>query len=722
MKIKLLHISFRNFISYGNNLSEIDLNFNKPILITGKNYDSTINGQIDSNGAGKTTILNAICYALYDRSLTTTDKNKLINNINNKNLYVSLIFQKNDLFYKIERYRKNKQMGGDGVKIISSITNDFAEYTDCTLDSMSNTNTFIESLIEMPFELFIRVVVFKASHTSFLNLKAEQQREIVEELFSLTELSEKAETLKESIKNDKMSLNTLTAVNQKILENNTRISNNIAMLLKNVNDWDATHELNISKLQHRANELVNIDFYAEFEKFNQLNTLISDVEKYKTKLLSITREYDIKKSEKQKYDIWMQRQHNDMQGLEEFINSIDSTIFDKDLNILCKLDELYNNMSESQTQLTNLTTNLKKITDNKSLKTNELNKLNESQCPYCNQHFVSNQKIQNVTQDLININNDITTHDDKINELNTNITLLNNQINNYKNGLKYQSLSLLNKEKQLYESAISKLTDLKAQFNPFSDIPENVISEDFKQITSYNDIIKNIENKINNITNTLKYKDRDVIIKMESELQNIHLNIINVKNETNPFILLYKKACLESIEDDNTPAITEMNSQIEHKEFLLKLLTKKDSFIRKALLSKNLNFINSRLKYYLDRIGLPHRVAFNEEMGVSISQFKNEISYEMLSDGQKARVNLALAFSFRDVLQHRYGCIDFCILDECLDIGLGNVGVQSAAKMIKTIALEQKLSMFIISHRDEVMTMFDDKLNVEMRNGMSIIK
>jgi DNA repair exonuclease SbcCD ATPase subunit len=150
-------------------------------------------------------------------------------------------------------------------------------------------------------------------------------------------------------------------------------------------------------------------------------------------------------------------------------------------------------------------------------------------------------------------------------------------------------------------------------------------------------------------------------------------------------------------------------------------LTKKDSFIRKLLLQKSLPFLNTRLRYYLDRIGFLHRVVFNEDLSVNISQFGNGIGFGNLSSGQKARVNLALSFSFRDMLQARHGKLKFCILDECLDVGLGNVGVQLAAKMIKAVATDEKLSMYVISHRDEIANMFDSKLVVELKNGFSTI-
>lgn len=201
--------------------------------------------------------------------------------------------------------------------------------------------------------------------------------------------------------------------------------------------------------------------------------------------------------------------------------------------------------------------------------------------------------------------------------------------------------------------------------------------------------------------------------------------IRELKSQDNPFDSVAKELefTLENeIEKVNTTVVDELYAELEHQEFLLKLLTKKDSFVRKALLNKNIPFLNSRLAHYLDAMGLNHKVLFTEEMGAKITQFGTEYSFENLSAGQKARINLALSFAFRDVLQARFSKINFCILDECLDVGLGNVGVQLAAKMIKSVAVNDKLSMFVISHRDEIASMFDSKLEVELRDGFSSIK
>jgi DNA repair exonuclease SbcCD ATPase subunit len=85
-------------------------------------------------------------------------------------------------------------------------------------------------------------------------------------------------------------------------------------------------------------------------------------------------------------------------------------------------------------------------------------------------------------------------------------------------------------------------------------------------------------------------------------------------------------------------------------------------------------------------------------------------------------VNLALSFAFRDVLQSLHEHINVCMLDEVLDVGLDAVGVQAAAKMLKQKARDENLSVYIISHRDEIDSAFDHKLTVQMSKGFSYLQ
>ena len=219
-----------------------------------------------------------------------------------------------------------------------------------------------------------------------------------------------------------------------------------------------------------------------------------------------------------------------------------------------------------------------------------------------------------------------------------------------------------------------------------------------------------------------KVDDVDELLEIHSQKQTIQQKIEDLKRATNPFYEPLNELESSPIEPIDYNDLNELKKLQDHQQFLLKLLTKKDSFVRKALLNKNLPFLNARLHHYLTQLGLTHKVEFTHEMTASISLFGRPLSFGNLSNGQRARVNLALSLAFRDVLQKIHTPINICLLDEVLDVGLDAVGVQSAARMLKRKARDEGLNIFIISHRDEIGNIFDRTMIVQMQKGFSSIK
>ena len=105
MKLIFKELSLRNFLSFGNVKQKIDLTKPEFRIITGKNLDKS-NADADKNGIGKSSIFQALFYCLYGRSIgNKITLPNLVNNINKKNMQVSVLFIKDDVEYKIERGR-----------------------------------------------------------------------------------------------------------------------------------------------------------------------------------------------------------------------------------------------------------------------------------------------------------------------------------------------------------------------------------------------------------------------------------------------------------------------------------------------------------------------------------------------------------------------------------------------------------------------------------------
>lgn len=586
MLITFRAVQFRNFMSYGNVITTVPLDGSGTTLIVGEDLDNTTNGQ-SANGTGKSTIINALVYGLYDRAVSNINKDNLVNNVNKKNMEVIVDFDVDGVEYRVVRARRAKAgAAGNTVHL-------YEDGRDITLDSAA-TNKLIEGILGVPYELFVRIVVFSASHVPFLDLPskshyAANQTDFIEELFGLTALSHKAEQLKALIKSTELSLDAKQStikIREQALE---RHQSQLDSAKRRVVAWEQTTSDTIADINAKLRKVEHVDIAAEQVLHLQLGVLNKERVDLKSVSKSVTRD------------------------------------------------------------LQDSTTALSKVGK-------EISHLESAECPYCHQAF-------------------------------------------------HESQSKLDACKISYAEISQKVDDLT-----------NALAKNKDKLDSLNTIIDDVESHItvSNVEELLQILNQTGALKDK---------ITELESAVNPYIEPLEELEALDLEEIDYDDINETSKLLDHQKFLLKLLTKKDSFVRKALLDKNIPYLNMRLRTYLDILGLPHNVTFTQEMTASISRFGTPLDFGNLSAGQRARVNIALSFAFRDVLQNLHSKINVCMLDEVLDVGLDTVGVQSAVKLIKQYARDEKLSLFIISHKDEVATgAFDKTLVAQFTKGFSVIK
>jgi DNA repair exonuclease SbcCD ATPase subunit len=157
----------------------------------------------------------------------------------------------------------------------------------------------------------------------------------------------------------------------------------------------------------------------------------------------------------------------------------------------------------------------------------------------------------------------------------------------------------------------------------------------------------------------------------------------------------------------------------DHQEFLLKLLTNKESFIRKKIINQNLEYLNRRLTYYLDKLGLPHRVKFVDDLSVEITQFGQDLDFDNLSRGERNRLILSLSFAFRDVWENLYQGVNLLFVDELIDSGMDTAGVEHALNLLKGMAQDRNKNIYLISHREELVGRVNSLMRVTKINGFT---
>jgi DNA repair exonuclease SbcCD ATPase subunit len=207
-----------------------------------------------------------------------------------------------------------------------------------------------------------------------------------------------------------------------------------------------------------------------------------------------------------------------------------------------------------------------------------------------------------------------------------------------------------------------------------------------------------------NHKNTLAGLERDLTIKVAEE---------------NPYDDQITELKATAVQEINWEAVNELVRVKDHQEFLHKLLTNKDSFVRKRIIDQNLAFLNQRLTYYLDKIGLPHTVEFQNDLSVIITQLGQDLDFDNLSRGERNRLILSLSWAFRDVWENLYQSINLLFIDELVDSGMDASGVESSIAVLKRMTRERDKNVFLISHRDDLTSRVNHVLKVVKENGFT---
>ena len=175
-------VRWKNFLSTGNNFSEIDLLKNKTNLIIG------------ANGAGKSTILDALTFALFGRGFRKISKSALINSINEKDCVVELEFHIGNNKYTVIR----------GIKPNKFIVYQNGEPLDQDHTVAIQQKNLEQNILRMSYKSFTQVVVLGSStFVPFMRLPQVQRREIIEDILDIQIFSVMNDLLKDKVRENR---------------------------------------------------------------------------------------------------------------------------------------------------------------------------------------------------------------------------------------------------------------------------------------------------------------------------------------------------------------------------------------------------------------------------------------------------------------------------------------------------------------------------------------
>ena len=583
MTFLIENLTVRNFMSVGNQTQAVNFKKQALTLVLGSNLDLGGDDTGSRNGTGKTTIINALSYALYGQALTNIRKENLINKINGKAMLVTVEFEKSGVNYRIERGRKPN--------VLKLFVNDnqlkTEESEDDSQGDSRETQKAIEQMLEMSHTMFKHLVALNTYTEPFLSMKAADQREVIEQLLGITQLSEKAEILKSQIKETKDSIQVEEFRINGVKTANENVQKSIDSLEIKSSAWETKKTTDIENIGRAMMRLETVDIEAELEAHQQLkawtenNTRVSNLNKQRSTLESALgqAEKTVKKYEK------------------------------------------------------------------------ELASLANKTCHACEQEL----------------------HD--------------------------------HKHEEMTDAAVLSLGEAMKYFDKVSQDLQKIVDELG-------------DGEIPRRPNTF-YDTEAEALGHKNNLDGLERSLTTRIDELNPYqeqVQELKKTAIQEVNWDTINSLTKLK---DHQEFLHKLLTNKDSFIRKKIIDQNLNYLNKRLTYYIDKLGLPHQVVFQNDLTVEITQLGQDLDFDNLSRGERNRLILSMSFAFRDVWEGLYQHINLLFIDELVDAGMDAAGVESALAVLKKMARERNKNIYLISHKDELVGRVNNVLRVIKENGFT---
>jgi DNA repair exonuclease SbcCD ATPase subunit len=249
------------------------------------------------------------------------------------------------------------------------------------------------------------------------------------------------------------------------------------------------------------------------------------------------------------------------------------------------------------------------------------------------------------------------------------------------------------------------------------DESKGLISEHLEELATFNEAMSLLGNLGD--CPSVTYDNLEQALNHKNTVEGLEKDLTVKTAEENPYddqIVELRATAMQDIDWNN---LNELVRVKDHQEFLHKLLTNKDSFVRKRIIDQNLAFLNQRLTYYLDRIGLPHTVEFQNDLTVIITQLGQDLDFDNLSRGERNRLILSMSWAFRDVWENLYQAINLLFIDELVDSGMDASGVESSIAVLKRMTRERDKNVFLISHRDDLTSRVNHVLKVIKENGFT---
>lgn len=671
--LKFKYISAQNFLCFGSKGIELKLSqMGNIILVRGENKDvSDEEEKIAANGIGKSSIADAIVYALYGKMIKSPKKlshDNIINNRSKKKLKMEVRWDK----YRVIRTRKP-----NAIKLWEAPDEDFDWDTatedqlndyEITKGGMPATQEEIERILGLKYETFVNLFVFTDSNNGvFLESDKPEKRTFVENLLYLEKYKGYWETAKKRRNLVKDKIKNFSSIYEMLLMEKESAFNRIKEIEGQEKQWKENKKVEINNIlksiKSKKEELTKSDIGKALNEYNEAQEKIELLEK-----------------ENVEYDSKVKLITEKLSEVEEKFNELKLKLVDKQ----GKLSEISSNISGIKNELKTIDSNLEVL----------LNKEVGATCSHC-YGTIQKENYEHVINELNSNKDEIgKSLEEKLVEkdkLNEEVDKLKSTISQYKEAISKTNSKKDGLDKKIFsnKSEIKRLSGIK---KPDSSNHEKIIEVQIE------DLKKQALAKKEEMEGPSPYEK--ILLSAQEEAKSKEKECSNKKSE------------LKKIEKD-----------LPYDEFWVKGFG--EDGIRKSIIDGIFPALNARINYWLQYlIDGKIKLTFNNQLEETIERNPSDgdpFVYYAMSGGERRRLNLAVSQAFAYIMTLNSGVEPSLVFLDEVTINIDPIGVVGIYNMIMELSKDKQV--FVTTHDQDLLQMLSgcETINLVKENGISSI-
>lgn len=718
--IELVRLKFSNVLSYGNN--ETIVEFNDGL--------TWIKGP---NGAGKSTIIEALTFALFGKPYRDINKANLKNTANKNKLTVELEFIRTDV-KSTDTYIIRREMQKTGSSTFTIIKNGESEKKGAGITQ----KMFEDEVLGFDQNIFNNIISLNTIQTTpIIDMEPKDKRSLLEAVVSLCmdrykdlnkkalrEATTKLDSAKSDVVKYERDVNEIGSIIETMEHERENDIHELEEEVTEIKQTIQTHSASLSKLGSDMSDVTSngLSLKSEYDALANVETEYANLDSVRLLLpqLDVNREKLVAAR-----DLVVKLTPTNDEFNEKFekynITEINSSVEKNRKSILelerrqssakTKIEILKADMDHIQNDVTNLKAGIPCQTCGKESTENDIEAIKKQ---YRQTWKEKNSSVKALTDTIQTIQSQITDINESTKTLSVELTAYNE--------IQLEYNKFLGDWKSANSSVTSLETDIKVNEGKIKQLGISDISVIEKRLEQLKTDIQRknaLQAQLNDLRyqiNTLKTTKSGLVTsigELEEKRDRLLAKIEQKKSTTNEDSLATTKIKLEACKGDLTTAferVSKYSDEISVCSYIEKMFG--DNGIKKMILGIFVPNFNKAIAKNLAQFSLPFTLEFDDAMNSKFSsRYGLAQVYHGLSQGQKRKLNFAIAMAFRDFVT---SIADFKIntlfLDEVLDISTDEDALKDMVALVKQKSKDIG-GVYIISHRGEV---FDDYLDHEI--------